>query len=462
MLSSPSLRANSVRYAGATASAVGIQAPSAGVTFLPALMAGIVGEAGPLAFLLALAAMLLVSYAFIVLAADFASAGSVFAFNGRALGYGYGFMSAWMLLGVYIAYSSSIYASNANFLESLAGSAHVAIAWPVFATMFWALAMVLAYLRISVSTLLIFLLEGLAVVLVAIVVVAVLLKGGSDGHGISAAPFTPGGVPVATIGLGVIFAFTGFSGFEVSATLGEETSRPRRVIPVSMIVALLVSGGIYVLVSWVETIAYPSATALASQSVPLVEIAGRYVTPAMGTIINVAALISGIGAQLATVNGANRLLFALARDGLGPRWLTAVQRRQRSPVGALAVVGVVSIVALSPFMLNGTTPIDAFFYLATYGADLIIIAYLLTSIAALVWSIRRRRASAVRVAGLLAALAVMAYIIKGTVYPIPQAPFDRCFYAAGITIVAGVALLLLPRLRASLSRSPLFAVTPAD
>jgi amino acid transporter len=462
MLSSPSLRANSVRYAGATASAVGIQAPTAGVTFLPALMAGIVGDAGPLAFLLALAAMLLVSYAFIVLAADFASAGSVFAFNGRALGYGYGFMSAWMLLGVYIAYSSSIYASNANFLESLAASAHVAIAWPVFAALFWALALVLAYLRISVSTLLIFALEGVAIVLVAIVVVAVLLKGGSGGHGISAAPFTPGGVPVATIGLGVIFAFTGFSGFEVSATLGEETSRPRRVIPVSMIVALLVSGGIYVLVSWVETIAYPSATALTSQSVPLVDIAGRYVTPAMGTIINIAALISGIGAQLATVNGANRLLFALARDGFGPRWLTAVQRRQRSPVGALAVVGVVSIVGLAPFMLNGTTPIDAFFYLATYGADLIITVYLLTSMAALVWSIRRGRASAVRVVGLLAAIAVMAYIIKGTVYPIPQAPFDRCIYAAGITIVAGVALLLVPKLRASLSRSPVFAGTPAD
>jgi amino acid transporter len=462
MLSSPSLRANSVRYAGATASAVGIQAPTAGVTFLPALMAGIVGDAGPLAFLLALAAMLLVSYAFVVLAADFASAGSVFAFNGRALGYGYGFMSAWMLLGVYIAYSSSIYASNANFLESLAGSAHVAIAWPVFAALFWVLAMVLAYLRISVSTLLILALEGVAIVLVGIVVVAVVLRGGSGGHGISAAPFAPGGVPIATIGLGVIFAFTGFSGFEVAATLGEETSRPRRVIPVSMIAALLVSGGIYVVVSWVETIAYPSATALAGQSVPLVEIAGRYVTPAMGTVINIAALVSGIGAQLATVNGANRLLFALARDGLGPRWLTGVHRRQRSPVGALAVVGVVSIVALAPFMLNGTTPIDAFFYLATYGADLIIIAYLLTSIAALVWAIRRRRAGAVRVAGLLAAIAVMAYIIKGTVYPIPQAPFDRCIYAAGITIGAGVALLLVPRLRASLSRSPLLAPTPAD
>ncbi|MHB8488945.1 MAG: APC family permease [Candidatus Dormibacteria bacterium] len=462
MLDSPSLRANSVRYAGATASAVGIQAPTAGVTFLPALMAAIVGEAGPLAFLLALLAMLLVSHAFIVLAADFASAGSVFAFNGRALGYGYGFLSAWMLLGVYIAYASSIYASNANFLESLAGSAHVAIAWPVLAFLFWAFALVLAYRRISVSTMLIFALEGAAIVLVGIVAVAVLLRGGSGGHAVSAAPFTPGVVPIATIGLGVIFAFTGFSGFEVSATLGEETSRPRRVIPVSMIAALLVSGGIYVLLSWVETIAYPSADALASQSVPLVDIAARYVTPAMGTIINVAALISGVGAQLATVNGANRLLFALARDGFGPRWLSTVDRRQRSPVGALAAVGTVSIVALVPLMLNGTSPIDAFFYLATYGADLIIITYLLTAIAALVWSIRRGQTGVLRIVGLLAAIAVMAYIIKGTVSPVPAAPFVFCIDAAGITIVAGVALLLVPRLRANLSRSPLFAIARAD
>jgi amino acid transporter len=457
MLDTPSLRANSVRYIGATASAVGIQAPTAGVTFLPALMASIVGEAGPFAFLIALVAMLFVSYAFVVLAADFASAGSVFAFNGRALGYGYGFISAWMLLGVYIAYSSSVYASNANFLESLAASAHVTIAWQVFAAVFWALALVLAYRRISVSTLLIFALEGLAIVLVAIVAVAVLVKGGAGGHSVSAAPFTPGAVPVATIGLGVIFAFTGFSGFEISATLGEETKRPRRVIPVSMVTALLVSGGIYVLMSWIETIAYPNIRVLASQSVPLVDIAGRYVAPAMGTIINIAALISGIGAQLATVNGANRLLFALGRDGFGPRWLASVNKRERSPVGALAVVGAVSMLAVVPFMLNGTVPIDAFFYLATYGADLIIIAYLLTSVAALVWSIRGRRATPVRVVGLLAAIAVMAYIIKGTVYPVPEAPFDLCIYGAGITIAVGLAFLLLPRLRANLSRSPLFA-----
>jgi hypothetical protein len=98
---------------------------------------------------------------------------------------------------------------------------------------------------------------------------------------------------------------------------------------------------------------------------------------------------------------------------------------------------------------------DLFFYLATYGADLIIVAYLLTSIAALVWSIRRGRASVGRVIGLLAAIAVMAYIIKGTVYPIPESPFDLCMYAAGITIAAGLACLAFPRLRHNLTRSSL-------
>jgi hypothetical protein len=48
------------------------------------------------------------------------------------------------------------------------------------------------------------------------------------------------------------------------------------------------------------------------------------------------------------------------------------------------------------------------------------------------------------------------------VYPVPAAPFDLCIYAAGITIACGVALLMVPRLRANLSRSPLLATAAAD
>jgi len=109
-----SLRVDSVRFIGTVGSAVGIQALTGGVTFLPALMAGVVGAAGPLAFGLAIVAMLFVAYAFITFTRDSSSAGSVYAYNGRAMGPAYGFLSVWALIGVYIAYASSVYCSNAN------------------------------------------------------------------------------------------------------------------------------------------------------------------------------------------------------------------------------------------------------------------------------------------------------------------------------------------------------------
>lgn len=118
-----SLRRDSIAFLGTAGSAVGIQAPSAGVSFLPALMAGIVGTAGPFAFGTAMLVMLFVAYAFVVFTREFASAGSVFAFNGKALGPAYGFVSAWLLLFTYLAYAASVFASNANGVVTLCGRA---------------------------------------------------------------------------------------------------------------------------------------------------------------------------------------------------------------------------------------------------------------------------------------------------------------------------------------------------
>ncbi len=65
----------------------------------------------------------------------------------------------------------------------------------------------------------IFALEAVSLVIVAIVAVAVLAHGGYGGgtlRRVSYHPFSPAGVPAGTLGLGIVFAFTGFSGFEVA------------------------------------------------------------------------------------------------------------------------------------------------------------------------------------------------------------------------------------------------------
>lgn len=464
---SGSLRSGSVRFIGTVGSAVGIQAPAGGVSFLPALMAGIVGAAGPFSFGTAVVVMLFVAYAFVVFTREFASAGSVYSFCGRAVGPAYGLLAAWLLLFVYVAYAGSVFASNANGLVTLLAPSllggHV---WLIFAVALWAVTIVLARYSIRVSTALIFVLEFVSLVLIAVVAVAVLSHGGDGGHTIDrlgSSPFRPSGVPLATLGLGVVFAFTGFSGFEVAATLGEETKTPTRVIPLAMVVALLVSGGIYTVMSYVETVAYPSPAALAAaaeQGVPLASVATTFVGSGFGTVINVAAVISGFGAQLATVNGATRLIFAFSRSGVAPAALAVTDPVHRTPVRALAVVAVASIVPV--LALYFRSPLEAFADLATYGADVIIVAYLLTLVAAVVWTVRHRPVRPVRLVVLVVGVVLVGYVIKTTVWPLPAGAARLYLYAAAATLLAGLLIVVaLARFaRHRLAAADLFAPEP--
>ena len=177
-----SLRHDSLRFVRTVALSVGIQGPTAGVIVGPAVMAGIVGGSGALAYLLGFVAMAFCAYAFVIFTRSFNSASSVDAFNGAALG--------------------------------------------------WALTMVLAYTSIRVSSLVVFLLvEGVAIGLISIVGVVILAGGGYHGHAFSSAPFALHGVALGVLGLGVVNAFGGFSGFEGAVVLGEEARSSTRTIP---------------------------------------------------------------------------------------------------------------------------------------------------------------------------------------------------------------------------------------
>lgn len=123
------LRRHQLRFARTIALSVGIQGPVAGVIVGPAVLAGIVGGAGALAYLLGLVAMAFVAYAFVIFSRSFNSAGSVYAYNGAALGPAFGFVSAWILLLVYVSFASAVYASTADIAQSLLASYGVHAWW---------------------------------------------------------------------------------------------------------------------------------------------------------------------------------------------------------------------------------------------------------------------------------------------------------------------------------------------
>jgi amino acid transporter len=329
--------------------------------------------------------------------------------------------------------------------------------WPGLAGAVLALA--LAYTSIGFSSLVILACEGAAVALITVVAAAVLAAGGYHHHGISAAPFTPHGVPLTVLALGVAAAFGQFSGFESAATLGEESRRSTRTIPAAIGWSLAGAAAIYIFFTWIVYTAYPGPAAVAADPAPLVHIAGAYLARPVGTAVNVAGLISAFGAQLACLNAAARLAFALGRETSGPATgvLTRTWRRHGSPAGALTVVGAVTLAALLAFASEHTAT-RAATLIIQYGAYLILAAYLMTVIAALAWTWRTRRRP-LPLAILAVGAVVLGYVVYRTFVPFPAAPFGWVVLAAGASAVAGAAILLIPGLLARLRQSELLAVT---
>jgi amino acid transporter len=458
-----SLHHGSLRFLRTAALPVGVQGPTAGVIIGPAIIAGIVGEPGALAQVLALVAMGFVAYAFVVFSRSFNTAGSVYAFNGSALGPGYGFVSAWLLLLVYLSFAAGVYASTADIGQALLASFGVHLGWVWLGLAGAVLALALAFTSIGFGSLVILLCEGVAVALITVVAIAVLAAGGYHHHGITAAPFSAHGVSLPVLALGLTAAFGQFSGFESAATLGEEARRSTRIIPAAIGWSLAGAAAVYIFFTWVVYVAYPGPAAIAASPAPLVSIADVYLGSAVGMAVNVAGLISAFGAQLACLTAAARLAFALGRETSrhpASSLLTRTWRRYGSPAGALAVTGAVSIAALAAFGAEGTAT-RAATLIIQYGAYLILAAYLLTVIAALAWTWRTARRP-LPLAILAVGVAVLGYVLYRTFAPFPPAPFSWVVAAAAASAAAGAALLLTPGLLARLRQSTLLAVTTAD
>ncbi len=456
-----SLRTDSVRFVRTVALSVGIQGPTAGVIVGPAVLAGIVGAAGALSYLLALVAMSFVAYAFIVFSREFNSSSSVYAFNGSTLGARYGFVSVWLLLLVYVSFAAAVYASTADIGGALLASLGIHVWWVWLAVIGWALTMVFAYLSFGLSSVVILVCEGGAVVLIAVVAVVVLARGGYHHHAFSAAPFQTHGIAFGVLGLGVVNAFGGFSGFEGAATLGEESAHSQRTIPAAVAASLLASAAVYIVFTWIVDNAYPSPAVLAADPAPLVHLATGYVGSAMGKLVNVAGVISAFGAQLACINAANRLLFSLGRelgDGRAAGTLLGrTSQRHGSPTGALLVTGTVSLIALLAFSFEREA-IRALIFIVQFGAYLVLVVYLLTVIAALVFVWRRGRRP-LPLATLAVGVVVLGYVLRDTFSPLPAGPFGVVAVGAAGGLAAGIVIAMVPAVGRRLESSELLRAT---
>ena len=448
---------------GAVSVSIGVMAPTLAMSLTGVEPARLIGRAAPLAFAMAAAGVVFVSYGFIRLSAHFAHAGSVYGFVGNAVGPRTGFVAGWALMGTYLVFPAVSIAAVAIFGRAFLDTAGIATdaAWLPIALVGLAIIWFLASRDVRVTTRSLLALEGVSVVLILALVAVIfgkLIFGGAPRGQDFNLDFVklPPGVSLSTVALAATFGFLSFAGFESAGSFGEEAKAPRRTIPRSLVAAIVTGAVLYVVVMVAQTLGFGTDSAGVKQfgaaSTPIGDLAQGYVGTWLAAVLNLGALVSALGAGLGCASVGARTLFALSRDGVLDRRLSGVSRATGAPAVALATIMLLDLAGLVAFGAAGTAPINVFFYFATIGVLSLLVMYMITNGAALLF-LRREGGGWVDVVLPLAGIAVAGYTLYRNIWPVPPSPFDVFPYVVAGWLVLGLAaVLLVPGLAGRIGR----------
>jgi amino acid transporter len=380
------------------------------------------GAGAPVGFVIAAAVLLLFSVGFVTMTPHVREAGAFFSYVTEGLGRRAGMGVAVVALIAYTAIQLGVYGYTGwAFNDTVVFYGGPEIPWPVYSLVLLAIVAVLGYRHIDLSAKVL----GVALVLeIGVVVVLDLLIFGSGGAaGLNVESFTPSAVTSGSLGVPVLFALTGFIGFEATAVFRDEARDPERTIPRATYLAVLIIGGFYALSCWALILAAGTGNAvevaqatLAGEGNMLLDTADEYLGGVGRDVVNVLLLTSLFACVLSFHNVVARYQFVLASKGLLPERLGRVHPRHGSPAFSSVVQTVTALALLLVFAALGLDPLVGVFGsmagVATVG---MVTLMLTTSLAVLAFFARRpdlvrgrtwqtRVAPALACAGLLASV----------------------------------------------------------
>ena len=176
-------------------------------------------------------------------------------------------------------------------------------------------------------------------IMVAIKLVALsifVFVGATHLHAENYHPFAPNGF--TGIHQGAAIVFFAYIGFDAISTAAEETTNPQRNLPIGILGGLAICTLIYVVVGAVLTGMVPyKDLAVADPLARALELAGF---KTVGWFVALGAAVSMSAVLLVFQYGQPRIFFAMARDGLLPKWAAHLNPVTKIPSTTTVITGV--------------------------------------------------------------------------------------------------------------------------
>ncbi len=175
--------------------------------------------------------------------------------------------------------------------------------------------------------------------------------------------FSPYGVSGILQGAG--FIFFAYLGFGRISTLGEEVKNPEKTLPLSILIALVVSVILYILTAFTAT-GLTDYRILAQSNSPIADAASATGSLALVAAVTFGALIATASVLLTNLIGLSRVAFAMARDGQLPKTAAKVSSRLGTPYVSILAMGALLTILAYSLDLKQAAAITSFSILSTH------------------------------------------------------------------------------------------------
>ncbi|WP_430388365.1 APC family permease [Blastomonas fulva] len=301
-----------------------------GIFSLPGLVAGLLGPAAIIAYLVCAVLICLLGLCFAEAGSRVKASGGLYAYAGAAFGPVVGGVAG--MLALFAGAIGSAAALARFFIDTLAalwpmlgnGGASLALLSAIYAT--------LAVVNISGARDGARLTVTIGVVKLMPLLSIVLFGAFAIEPGNLAWPAIP---PADKVGQGAMMLVLAFLGVECGLGLSGETRDPARTIPRALALAL---GGVAVLYIALQITAQGVlGPALAGTATPLADVAGKLFGPMGASLLLLATAMSIGGFIVADMFSSPRTAFALAEAGQLPRWIARIHPTRHTPSNAITL-----------------------------------------------------------------------------------------------------------------------------